>query len=235
MNEANINPSGVLEDEQDDEKVTRSNGVRKRLFMNEADINPSIVLEDEQDNEKVIGSNGIKKRLFMNEANINPSIVLEDKVSPFPITKSNRFHLSGTEPIQFDLNSLGTEPILFDLNGPVACATPPPRESQHFIMAENGACVADVHSPGEYVDVVLLDKHSCTCQKWDVLGILCSHALAVIEARGLDPYDFCQHWFSRDTYRQTYSHVLHATRDIRQWEERSNVRVLPPHVRRQPG
>ena len=56
-----------------------------------------------------------------------------------------RFHLSGTEPIQFDLNSLGTEPILFDLNSPVACATPPPRESQHFVMAENGTCVAEVN------------------------------------------------------------------------------------------
>ena len=55
------------------------------------------------------------------------------------------FHLPGTEPIQFDLNSLGTEPILFDLNSPVACATPPPRESQHFVMAENGACVVEVN------------------------------------------------------------------------------------------
>ena len=47
MNETDINPSIVLKDEQDNEKVTRSNGVKKRLFMNEADINPSIVLEDE--------------------------------------------------------------------------------------------------------------------------------------------------------------------------------------------
>ena len=73
MNEANINPSRVLEDEQDDEKVTRSIGIRKRLFVNEADINPSIVLEGEQDNEKVTKSNSVKKRMFMNEADINPS------------------------------------------------------------------------------------------------------------------------------------------------------------------
>ena len=56
-----------------------------------------------------------------------------------------RFDLSGTEPIQFNLNSSGTEPIQFDLNSPVACATPPPHESQHFVMVENGACVAEVN------------------------------------------------------------------------------------------
>ena len=43
----------------------------------------------------------------------------------------------------FDLS--GTEPIPFDLNSPVACATPPPRESQHFVMVENRACVAEVN------------------------------------------------------------------------------------------
>ena len=29
-----------------------------------------------------------------------------------------------------------------------------------------------VHSPGEYVDVVLLEKHFCTCRKWDVIKVL---------------------------------------------------------------
>ena len=48
----------ISQSDQDNEKVTRSMGVRNRPLMNEANINPSGVLEDEQDDEKVTGSNG---------------------------------------------------------------------------------------------------------------------------------------------------------------------------------
>jgi hypothetical protein len=56
-----------------------------------------------------------------------------------------KFDLSSSEPIQFEPNSPGTEPIQFDLNSPVACATPPPWKSQHFVIQENGACVVEVN------------------------------------------------------------------------------------------
>lgn len=90
-----------------------------------------------------------------------------------------------------------------------------------------------IHS-AEYIDVVHLDRRSCSCRKWDVLGIPCSHAVAAINLKGLNPYDFCEHWFSTETYRLTYNDVVHATRDIGQWEK-SSMQVLPPHVRRQSG
>ncbi|KAJ8647086.1 hypothetical protein MRB53_000109 [Persea americana] len=79
----------ISQSDQDNEKVTRSMGVRNRPLMNEANINPSGVLEDEQDDEKVTRSNGVRKRLFINEANINPSIVLEDEQDNEKVTGSN--------------------------------------------------------------------------------------------------------------------------------------------------
>ncbi|KAJ8647098.1 hypothetical protein MRB53_000121 [Persea americana] len=79
----------ISQSDQDNEKVTRSMGVRNRPLMNEAKINPSRVLEDEQDDEKVTRSNGVRKRLFINEANINPSIVLEDEQDNEKVTGKN--------------------------------------------------------------------------------------------------------------------------------------------------
>lgn len=45
----------------------------------------------------------------------------------------------------------------------------------------------------EYVDVVDLERKTCTCRKWDILGIPCAHALASMRVRNYDPYEFCEH------------------------------------------
>ena len=91
-----------------------------------------------------------------------------------------------------------------------------------------------VHST-QYIDVVHLDLRSCSCRRWDVLGIPCSHAMAAIQMRGVDPYDYCEQWFSSDVYRSTYNDIVHAIKDIRQWEVQSNLGVLPPHAQQQAG
>lgn len=88
---------------------------------------------------------------------------------------------------------------------------------------------------GYFVDVVHLDRRSCTCRQWDLMGIPCSHAMSAISYRSRDPYDFCEEWFSAETYRATYSQIVHATTDLQQWEYRQEHPILPPHARRQAG
>lgn len=87
----------------------------------------------------------------------------------------------------------------------------------------------------EYVDVVDLERKSCTCRKWEILGIPCCHAIAAMKMRNYDPYEFCEHWYFASTYRTTYSEVIHATRDSKQWEHTAELRVIPPMSSKQPG
>ena len=87
----------------------------------------------------------------------------------------------------------------------------------------------------EFIDVVHLDQRTCTCRQWQILGIPCSHAITAMQLRNKCPYDFCEHWFLTEAYRLTYNEVLHATRDIRQWDHTSVEMVLPPHASKQPG
>ena len=47
----------------------------------------------------------------------------------------------------------------------------------------------------EYVDIVDLECKTCTCRKWEILGIPCCHALASMKVRNYDPYEFCEHWY----------------------------------------
>ena len=70
----------------------------------------------------------------------------------------------------------------------------------------------------EYTNVVHLNLRSCTCCKWDLLGIPCSHGLCAIKLKRYNPYNFCEHWFSNDCDRATYNDVIHAMRDKKQWD-----------------
>ena len=87
----------------------------------------------------------------------------------------------------------------------------------------------------KYVDVVDLERKSCTCRKWEILGIPCYHALAAMKMRNYYPYEFCGHWYFASMYRTMYSEVLHAIRDSKQWEHTTELRVLPPMASKQPG
>ncbi|XXG46450.1 hypothetical protein AAC387_Pa02g1296 [Persea americana] len=111
------------------------------------------------------------------------------------------------------------------------------KESEH--ARRLGVCAAnptkvEVHS-SEYVDIVHLGCHSCTCRRWELLEISCSHAVAALKMRGLDPYDKCERWFTSDMYRRIYNFVIHGTRDMNQWDVRIGSHVLPPHGKRQVG
>jgi hypothetical protein len=52
---------------------------------------------------------------------------------------------------------------------------------------------------------VNLDKHTCTCGRFQVNEIPCGHAVALINKLRLSPRDFIPEFFSLQTYRDTYS------------------------------
>ncbi|XP_077215628.1 uncharacterized protein LOC143850247 [Tasmannia lanceolata] len=89
----------------------------------------------------------------------------------------------------------------------------------------------------DHHDVVDLLQQTCTCREFQMLGLLCEHAMAAIAITDFDEYDYCHKWFRIEMYRETYSEVLHPTVDHTQWEvppEPLNI-VLPPIAKRPPG
>lgn len=72
-----------------------------------------------------------------------------------------------------------------------------------------------VHS-AKYVDIVDLEHRTCTCRKWEILGLPCCRALASMKVRNYDPYVLCKHWYLSSVYRTMYNKVLNATRDSKQ-------------------
>ena len=77
-----------------------------------------------------------------------------------------------------------------------------------------------------YMDVVHLDRRSCVCYKWEILGIPCSQAISSMRARHYNPYDYCENWFSTSVYQSTYNEGIYTTCDNKWWEQMSIKRVL---------
>ncbi|KAK4836178.1 hypothetical protein QYF36_019514 [Acer negundo] len=92
---------------------------------------------------------------------------------------------------------------------------------------------------GETIEVVDLDQWDCSCKGWQLTGIPCCHAIAVIGCIGRNPYDYCSRYFTIESYRLTYSESIHPIPDfdrpVQNDSSQIAVTVTPPPTRRPPG
>ncbi|GMH28620.1 hypothetical protein Nepgr_030463 [Nepenthes gracilis] len=95
----------------------------------------------------------------------------------------------------------------------------------------------EVH--GESSGVVDIDNWDCSCKGWRLTGLPCSHAIAVFECIGRDPYDYCSRYFMVDCYRLTYAELIHPVSSLGNTMQleanQSPVTVTPPPTKRPPG
>ncbi|KAI3439354.1 SWIM-type domain-containing protein [Psidium guajava] len=92
---------------------------------------------------------------------------------------------------------------------------------------------------GESIEIVDIDRWDCTCKGWQLTGLPCSHAIAVIGCIGQSPYDYCARYFTTESYTSTYSESVHPipSSDLPVGKEvcPATVTVTPPFNRRPPG
>ncbi|XP_017624689.1 uncharacterized protein LOC108468311 [Gossypium arboreum] len=84
--------------------------------------------------------------------------------------------------------------------------------------------------------VVDLVENSYSCRNWDLTGIPCMHALAVIHLKEEFPKTYVQTWYTKQTQLQIYSNFVSPVRGPKQWVSLSNMlSILPPPLRRPLG
>uniref|UniRef100_A0A1J3JYS5 SWIM-type domain-containing protein n=1 Tax=Noccaea caerulescens TaxID=107243 RepID=A0A1J3JYS5_NOCCA len=93
---------------------------------------------------------------------------------------------------------------------------------------------------GETYEVVDMAQWQCTCRVWQLTGLPCQHAVAVLSCNGRSPYDFCSRYFTAESYRMTYSLSINPVPLLegemcRESSGGSAVTVTPPPTRRPPG
>ncbi|XP_057726847.1 uncharacterized protein LOC130942157 [Arachis stenosperma] len=91
---------------------------------------------------------------------------------------------------------------------------------------------------GDTNEVVDLDRWECSCKAWQLTGIPCCHAIAVISGINRSVYDFCSRFFTSEIYRLTYSEAVLPIQYVDAPAAKDSqllVTVTPPSTRRPPG
>ncbi|GMJ11147.1 MUSTANG 7 [Hibiscus trionum] len=89
---------------------------------------------------------------------------------------------------------------------------------------------------GESTEVVDMDRWDCSCKGWQLTGLPCCHAIAVISCIEQSPYDYCSRYFATESYRMTYAESIQPIPNVDSpmLNDSSQALVTPP-TRRPPG
>ncbi|XVF31529.1 hypothetical protein REPUB_Repub16aG0153500 [Reevesia pubescens] len=92
---------------------------------------------------------------------------------------------------------------------------------------------------GESIEVVDMERWDCSCKGWQLTGLPCCHAIAVISCIGRSPYDYCSRYFTTESYRLTYAESVQPIPDVERPLQKDSALALaavtPPPTRRPPG
>lgn len=83
-------------------------------------------------------------------------------------------------------------------------------------------------SEGQFA--VHLGNNTCSCQKWQLTGLPCAHAIAALAKNGNPIEDSVHQCYSVDTFKKVYSNIIHPLRSMDQWADVGHELILPPTV-----
>jgi hypothetical protein len=76
--------------------------------------------------------------------------------------------------------------------------------------------------------VVELNLRACTCRRWQLTGIPCSHAIACMRHERMKPESMVSSCYSMATYLQAYGGQIFPLRDKDEWAPVDASPILPP-------
>nr|XP_033511863.1 uncharacterized protein LOC104095696 isoform X2 [Nicotiana tomentosiformis] len=82
---------------------------------------------------------------------------------------------------------------------------------------------------------VYLRKKVCSCRSWMLKGILCPHAICAMYYDNVEPIDFIDSCYNKETYLLTYSNLIQSLSNMPMWPESTNPSVAPPVVKSMSG
>lgn len=82
----------------------------------------------------------------------------------------------------------------------------------------------------DIINVVNIETWECTCRRWQVIGLPCMHALAVVERIDGCASDFCSKYFTTQCYRAAYAMSINPIAD-----PVNALVAYPVRARRGPG
>ena len=76
--------------------------------------------------------------------------------------------------------------------------------------------------------VVELNLRACTCRRWQLTGIPCSHTIACLRSERIKPESMVSSCYTLKTYMEAYGEQIFPLRDKEAWEPVDACPILPP-------
>ncbi|GBG63533.1 hypothetical protein CBR_g38601 [Chara braunii] len=73
------------------------------------------------------------------------------------------------------------------------------------MVAIEHTCTTHTVSSASSTHTVDIASRTCSCMKWQKMGVPCLHAACVLLKRCLRPEDYCSEYFTAEAYRSTYA------------------------------
>ncbi|XP_016647397.1 PREDICTED: uncharacterized protein LOC103334793 [Prunus mume] len=85
---------------------------------------------------------------------------------------------------------------------------------------------------GEYV--VDLKAKTCSCRRWNLCGIPCSHAISCILRKEANVFDYAHECYKKEAYLSSYEPMVHPIPSMDQWQRTNWPPIKPPPYKKQP-
>ena len=76
--------------------------------------------------------------------------------------------------------------------------------------------------------IVDLKVKSCTCRRWDLSGIPCSHAIACMREDRIAPEDMVHSCYSIESFYKDYGNIIVPCHDKKEWKKMNGRQIEPP-------
>ncbi|XP_058776608.1 uncharacterized protein LOC131650925 [Vicia villosa] len=83
--------------------------------------------------------------------------------------------------------------------------------------------------------VVNLKKETCSCRRWDLTGIPCSHSITCMWQIKKKPEDYVSQYYRKINFNNSYSHIIYPTSGPQLWPLDEESTMNPPAMRRAIG
>lgn len=90
-----------------------------------------------------------------------------------------------------------------------------------------GEGIFEVASKGTQY-IVDLKVKSCTCRRWDLSGIPCSHAIACMREDRIAPEDMVHSCYSIESFSKAYGNIIVPCHDNKEWRKMNGCPIQPP-------
>ncbi|XP_033135086.1 uncharacterized protein LOC103836824 [Brassica rapa] len=108
------------------------------------------------------------------------------------------------------------------------------KASDHCTVIKSSESLYEVSEFDCSYEVCLPYKH-CACNRWDITGIPCQHAIYVINEHNKEPEDYVDPYYLTTRWQETYENNIKPVNGERLWEKTFKDPIQIPDKRKMPG